>query len=514
MLRRLGRRGRGAMALGAVAIAWACADRIVYRDRPLITTPPAGAAGFLGYQREADRQTICGNCHVGHQRTWQETAHAAAWKTLQESGHAQTVCEGCHTVNQRGNASPDESGGFIGTNDARYHDVQCENCHGPGLQHVENPDAFQPLAPISVGTDLTVGCGECHRGAHQPFVEEWTTSLHAIVEPEVLANTNNAQCVGCHTAQGALTAWGVQADYLEKGRPVAQHNAIVCAVCHDPHSNRASRDSAAAASATAPLRMPASGGQLRHPADVPDQERNLCIRCHHKRAQPDIDPVTLASRGPHSPEGPLLLGEDVGWWFGGTPYDNQQIVGSHGTARNPRLCATCHMVRYEATDRLTGAPIRNVVGHTFAATPCVDANGIPLPTDGCAKTVTARSYRGCASSSCHASEATVASLDSLVHVRIETLAAEVKRLVDQVRATEVRANDGRWTSAEGADFNYQLARKTGSHVHNPFLVEALLNVSITEMETRYGLTRQIQLVGNIIGTPEFSRWAGGRAGAR
>ena len=498
-----------ALTVSAITLG-SCADKVVF-NRLDFATPPAAAAGFLGYQEEAAKATICGNCHVGHQQSWERTGHAGAWKTLQASGSAQKVCEQCHTVNQRGNVSPDSSGGWIATNDSRYHDVQCENCHGPGQRHVENPDASQPLAPISVGVNLTLGCGECHNGTHHPFVEEWSTSKHAIVEPTVLNNikTNPATytaCLSCHSAQGALTAWGVTSDYQEKGKPPAEHNAIVCAVCHDPHSNELTRDSTAAANNPGPIMMPASGGQLRYRADVPDIEQNLCMRCHHKRAEPDIDPVTQSSKGPHSPEGPLLIGEAVGWWFGGLQYDNGTILGTHGTTANPRLCATCHMVRYDVTDNLTGKFVQSVAGHSFLAEPCVDSKGIPNNSDTCPKTTTARSYKGCARSGCHGTEATAAAADTVVFVRIMTLAGQLKALVDQVRASQVKSNDGVWTTAEGADFNYQLAIKEGSHVHNPFLIEALLNVSITEMKKVYGLTTVVPLdLRNIIGTPEFRR---------
>src|SRR5687768_18052648 len=51
---------------------------------------------------------------------------------------------------------------------------------GPGQTHVLNPDvaANKPLAPINVGVDMTQGCGECHSGAHQPFVEQWRSEEH------------------------------------------------------------------------------------------------------------------------------------------------------------------------------------------------------------------------------------------------------------------------------------------------------------------------------------------------
>jgi hypothetical protein len=53
---------------------------------------------------------------------------------------------------------------------------------------------------------------------------------------------------------------------------------------------------------------------------------------------------------------------------------------------------------------------------------------------------------------------------------------------------ELNRNDLRWSTAEGADFNRQLAQQKGAHVHNPFLLEALLLRTIQEMKTRYGLT--------------------------
>jgi hypothetical protein len=66
-------------------------------------------------------------------------------------------------------------------------------------------------------------------------------------------------------------------------------------------------------------------------------------------------------------------------------------------------------------------------------------------------------------------------------------AAELKRLIDQVRATAINANDKKWTTAEGADFNYQLAVKRGSFVHNPYLIKELIRVSIAEMKEEYGI---------------------------
>jgi hypothetical protein len=48
-------------------------------------------------------------------------------------------------------------------------------------------------------------------------------------------------------------------------------------------------------------------------------------------------------------------------------------------------------------------------------------------------------------------------------------------------------NDGRFTVADGAWFNSQLAKMTGSPVHNPFLIEQLLIASINQVRTTYNL---------------------------
>src|SRR5690606_16423374 len=77
----------------------------------------------------------------------------------------------------------------------------------------------------------------------------------------------------------------------------------------------------------------------------------------------------------------------------------------------------------------------------------------------------------------------------LAETRINTLAAELNAQLQQVPATEFNANDGRYSTAEGANFNYQLAvNYPGSAVHNPFLVEALLLATIAQVEDDYGVS--------------------------
>jgi predicted CXXCH cytochrome family protein len=438
----------------------ACTDEtIVFRDRELFETPVAAAAGFVGYTDETTKLTVCGNCHVGPQSQWEESGHADAWAGLQDSGHAQAFCEGCHTVNELGNVAT-ETAGYNATQEDRYHDVQCESCHGPGLDHVTSPaDANIPLAPMDASVDGTLGCGECHQGAHHPFAEEWSQSRHGDMYEGA---QGRAACQSCHTGEGALLAFGVNDPYIEKGGDaVGNHFSITCAVCHDPHGTD-------------------FDAQLRFSIQIPDEDQNLCMKCHHKRGIPD----PTSSRGPHSPQGPLLIG-DAGWWPPNLDLGPGDIVATHGSDANPTLCAGCHVNSYEVTDVTTGEFVVTATGHRFLATPCVDANGAPTADQNCADTE--KNYEGCAVAGCHGSATGARAAMLASTLRLQNLATEIDRLVALVPASEFDTSDGKFTTGEGAKFNGGFADFAGSSAHNPFLVEALMIASINQMKTEYGL---------------------------
>jgi protein-arginine kinase activator protein McsA len=170
-------------AIGLLLLASAgCVDgKIAYRDGPNFTAPPTAAASFLGYSDEANKVTVCGNCHAGQQARWKETAHADVFNTLEASRSMQGLCQDCHTVSDKGNVAVDTAAGWRTTKDARHKEVQCESCHGAGLQHVQSPTRGQLLASIKADTakSLATGCSECHSGTHHPFVEEWRKTRHA-----------------------------------------------------------------------------------------------------------------------------------------------------------------------------------------------------------------------------------------------------------------------------------------------------------------------------------------------
>jgi predicted CXXCH cytochrome family protein len=446
------------LLLLALTVVVACDSEIVYRDSKAYEDLPVGAGDFLGYSDVSAKRTTCGNCHIGKQTQWSQTAHAHAWQTLQNSGNAQPLCQECHTVSARGNLVTDNSVAWVATQNARYQDVQCESCHGPGLTHVTNPDATgtKPLAPLAVGADLSRGCGECHSGVHRPFAEEWTSSKHARV---VASRSTNVNCIGCHEAKGVLQAWGVKSTFMEEAS-TGEHMAITCAVCHDPHDNR-------------------NQGQLRFPMDVTSVEQNLCMKCHQRRGSPDL---ANSLQGPHSPEGPLLLGE-AGWFPPNFEYPSGALVGSHGSDRNPRLCATCHVTDYEIRDPLTDGFTFRATGHSFQAIPCVDADGIPTGSSSC--DLAQRSFRSC--TSCHLTENAARTALSVKETAIKRLTDDIDGLIKRIPTSELNASDNRYTTAEGAQFNMRLALKKGSIAHNPFLLEALLHASIRQIEIDYGI---------------------------
>lgn len=480
-------------------------DRIVFRDRAPFNPPPDAASGFLGYYKASAKQTTCGNCHSGHQARWVGTKHASAYATLNANPAKTATCFGCHTVTGKGNAVGGTTSGHDAVKDSAYFDVQCESCHGPGLRHVEGVgqgSVIRPLAKVSmIGTGT---CGDCHSGTHQPFSEEWGASGHANVSASRAAN---ATCAPCHDGRAALTAWGVDANYMEKGIATA-YQPTTCSVCHNPHGSPNSK-------------------QLRFSISSLDPEQNLCMKCHARRTVPEN-----SSSSPHAPQGAVLLGY-AGYRPPGFVYDTARIFGSHATTANPKLCAGCHVAKFTVTDQLTGQFTFQATGHLMRSIPCLDANGKPTADKTCAYTSTARSWQTCSASGCHANAAVAANIFNTVRARMKFLAdqlwidtnangsmqaaptdAGLLPRVRQASATQWSTTDNVITPAEGAEFNARMCGEFGQTtadnskgIHNPFLCEALLIATINYIRAFYNLPasleEQAQLAGPIGG--EFNR---------
>lgn len=506
-------------ALLLVVVAGGCTDeKVVFRERPVFEEPPSGAQAFLGYSEQDEKLTVCGNCHVGSQSGWETTGHADAWEGLQASGHAQEFCESCHTVSERGNPAEGEVA-WTATGDTRYHDVQCESCHGPGLGHVENPEAGQPLANLSIkqvgGLDAETGCAECHQGNHHPFVEQWLSSAHGNVTGFAAGRSG---CNSCHEGKAALRAqFNEDADYVEQDE--GGITQITCAVCHDPHGSQFTAN-------------------LRASLEEPSRE-NLCVGCHARQGTPNTGSPN--EHGPHAYQGLLVLGEGVGWIPPGSDLENvDDIVSTHGTEANPRLCATCHVVESEITDDETGEFLLSSVGHTFEALPCLGDDG--RPRENCS--LQERNFQGCTGGGCHGTVDAARAALITTRTRINNLLDELwddtdgdavlepsdAGLLPEVMAqqgrSEVDVLDSRFTTAEGAIWNGQIAytsqrphwgsaaypngdhfgahKGSGEGVHNPFLLEALLTASINAVEEEYGVRANVTTRRQLTRPPEVS----------
>ena len=443
-------------------------------------TQPAFDAEFVGYSNPATKQTTCGNCHIDRQHDWQQTKHANAWTDLQASGHAIASCNGCHTTNGTSNLAADTAGYFSVSAASKkyYEDVQCESCHGPGAAHISSPDETQPLATIAADTGVSNGCATCHTGAHEPFVDQWRQSLHGFVEPHA---DGNASCIGCHSGQGALARFDNKVNYLEKNNTTWE--PITCSVCHDPHGSD-------------------NPHQLRYPINTADLTTNLCMQCHYRNA----NPVPTSTRGAHSPQGPMLLGE-AGWVPPNFQYAATQQASTHGTDANPNLCVTCHMEFYDVTDKATGAFVLHSVGHLFRAIPCTDATGAPIFDNSCPDTQ--RRFNACTTGSCHATGAQAMADRQVLTGRLQGdvrvlwidannngvldafptdsgLLAIVKQTTPGDFST-TGAGANITTVGEGAWFNADLIQRAdGSYgVHNPIYAEALLLGSIQAVRAQY-----------------------------
>jgi len=526
--------GHLVVAAAAIVALGACTDeKIVYRDRPPFNPPPDAANGFLGYFTVNTKQTTCGNCHVGVQGQWKNTKHAQAWSDLQSSGHATGSCNECHSVSQLGNFVG-HAAGYAVVADSAYQDVQCENCHGPGLAHVENPDliANQPLASMHVDTGVVTSCSGCHTGIHTPFVEQWKESAHGS-GPGFAAAGTNASCQPCHEGRAAMAIkFGEPANYIEKGSATPER--IGCVTCHNPHGSPYEH-------------------QLRAPLSQPTRDQ-LCVTCHSRSGTPpwSVASATGSSRGAHGAQGLLVIGENVGWIPPGFAYDTSQMASSHGTSANPKLCATCHVVRTTITDELTGAFTFQSVGHTFEAIPCPDAAGIPRPCKDAVAPDTVHDFTSCATGNCHIGGPGVARLAYL------TLKSELNNYLDQIwtdnpssgtvgtidsagidgglipqlvaRAmrpgataadtAEISFRNNITSVAKGSLWNAALAATedrpyflsgrlmgntfsthmaSGNGVHNPFLLKALLTASIAELHSAYGLPTPPRRIPRVVG---------------
>src|SRR5690606_5816472 len=97
-----------------------------------------------------------------------------------------------------------------------------------------------------------------------------------------------------------------------------------------------------------------------------------------------------------------------------------------------------------------------------------------------------RDFAACADG-CHGSEESARSAYNTARLRIDQLIQETLDLIALAPEGEQDPSDGRFTVADGAWFNVQLAALPGTSVHNPFLAEQLLVASKLALRREYDL---------------------------
>ncbi len=315
---------------------------------------------------------VCISCHLSVCSFETNTAHASAFTNaafVAAGGQNNASCLPCHTV---GFGLPT---GFVSAAATpQLAGVQCENCHGPAARHAASEDDPSVRPRVELAATM---CGGCHSASHTtytnaPTFEEWSTSGHATVVPDVLAAMSSAtndimSCGVCHSGSARLALIGGQNPAITLTNDF--NVAITCAVCHDPHTTNAN---------PAQLRGPTASTNDFYLASADtatvsaftnkystSTNINLCAQCHNDRGAAWSD----TSRAPHhSIQYNFLLGT-IGTLQGSTATFNP---GSHaglpasasysisGTFYLTNQCIACHM---EADS--TAA---NAHSHTFAPT--------------------------------------------------------------------------------------------------------------------------------------------------
>ena len=308
---------------------------------------------------------VCANCH-GYDGvadywaydTWKNTRHAKAFDNLPAFAKQSAECVGCHTVGFG------YTNGYTINGNPLLRGVQCENCHGPGLPHTQNRS--NPAKYPAVEQTSKV-CGGCHTDSHHPTYDEWETSPHSELNPELIAPfTNNdtnrmRSCGPCHGGSVRLSM--LKADPLPQG--VAGGMGIECVVCHEPHG-----DTPYDASLRNPLfstndyTYSTSGSfSTQYNANI-----QICGQCHNDRGAI----WTTTSRPPHhSPQYNFLLGNVGEFLTGSATY----YPAAHAIMITNQ-CVGCHMQTSPFVSETQPAN----TGHSFEVTPyamCYQCHPIP-----------------------------------------------------------------------------------------------------------------------------------------
>ena len=405
---------------------------------------------YLGAGTPADPQgSGCATCHSSngiadktpYYDSWSQTKHS--WAYDSNKTFLKFSCLPCHTTGwdtTMTNGGADEfvkadtsKLGYSITNLAGFNrtkNVGCEDCHGPlgdstGFLSTDHWGFLQNGTTNIPSVSVDV-CGRCHTGSHNPFLEEWSLSKHAISTSSSSTITNvvlkNKSCVRCHVAQNFIAYMQNPTTYRDTILVTGNNiQPLTCAACHDPHS----------AANPKQLRMAITNKSV------------ICDACHSVY----LDSVVVTS-AVHEDNGPALDGVSTfGYRYPGQTYENS----AHTFAVTQR-CITCHVnTSNDANGNIN-------MGHTFeprvqACASCHPDYYSSVDTSNPAKMF---DYRGV--------QTTTDSLISILQAKLNKASHS-----DSTSATFLEAN-----------YNLNAVSGDGSHgVHNTRLEQKLLSDAIT-----------------------------------
>lgn len=343
------------------------------------------AGVFLGNDAEN-----CKTCHGDKVTEWLKTGHANIFsdeidnkRTPDVPTHYTESCSSCHTTGYYADPYGEGSNGFkaamtvakwvfptweqinaagkggpsnYAAMPAAVKDltnIQCEQCHGPATDHVKNG------MPIMASSQDEGVCNICHNGSSRHDKgEQLKNSAHSDANAAAF-NTpvgfGEQACVRCHSGNGYVS-------FLEDPtNPASWDNTkqtIVCATCHDPHSDANA------------FQLRIVGKPVGMPGDMPKDLKDVglsasCFECHNSRADPanaikssfphyssvaeflsDVGGVTYGQTVANSPHGALV---------GAAPIPNPAAKEDPEAAKFmfskvgdekgniPGPCVTCHM---------------------------------------------------------------------------------------------------------------------------------------------------------------------------
>jgi hypothetical protein len=330
--------------------------------------------------------------------------------------------------------------------------IQCEHCHGAGSEH--HGDLVGTAVSLNSGD-----CGQCHD--EEPYHNrnrQWELSGHSKKPYRA-----SGSCAGCHTAEGFINSHNGEAAEME-----VEGEALVCAACHDPHSNMGDNH-----------QLRAFGPVTLENGHVVEEGGNglMCMNCHKARRNSEeyVQGTVSSHYGPHyGVQGDILNGTNAieyGKVMGG-PSAHLYVGGDS--------CVTCHMQSVSRDD-----PAWNMVGdHTFNMnwdpnmTPddhsddvamtgvCVDCHG---PMDNWDMPFYDYNRDGITEG-----------IQTEVHHLMESLAM---LLPPYGEPTAMRDSSYPYTDAEKkALFNYMCVYQDHSYgIHNPDYVTGILKASIEDL---------------------------------